>query len=486
MKYQIGAVILCIGLAGCQKTEGSAVQQQETQTEDNGQVQDSVEQNTSESTYFSDRDLKQGYDDEDAVYVNLNDQSGVIRIEQEGVYVFGGEVKEGQILVEADENAKVQIVLDGAVISNSTTACIYVKQADKVFITTVSDSVLSHTGTYEQSDENNVDGVIFSKSDLTLNGTAELTVSDDNGHGIVSKDDMAVTGGRYQITVSGKGLSAHEHIALCNVTVNINSGKDAISSENEEDTTEGILYIESGTYRIVSNGDCLYASGTMEILDGTFDLDTSESDSESKTIKSDQTITIHNGQFTLSGCDDGIHAGGDIVLNGGDFNIQAADDAIHSDANVIIYDGTYTITACYEGIEGSTVTIHDGTYQISASDDGINAASGDSQMFVSDGKSVITINGGNITIVSGGDCIDSNGEIVVNGGTLNLTCYGSGNTAIDSDGTFTDNGGDITTNDGSENGTGGMAGGKGGMPGGMGNPGKGNMNQFQQGSRQPA
>lgn len=76
------------------------------------------------------------------------------------------------------------------------------------------------------------------------------------------------------------------------------------------------------------------------------------------------------------------------MINGGTFDIQVVDDAIHSDVNVIVYDGTYTITTCYEGIEGGIVTIHDGIYQINASDDGINAANGQSQMFVSDGKSV--------------------------------------------------------------------------------------------------
>lgn len=35
---------------------------------------------------------------------------------------------------------------------------------------------------------------IFAKCDLTLGGSGSLTVKDTVGHGIVSKDDLVVTG----------------------------------------------------------------------------------------------------------------------------------------------------------------------------------------------------------------------------------------------------------------------------------------------------
>ena len=56
-------------------------------------------------------------------------------------------------------------------------------------------------------DDNNIDAVIFSKSDLTLNGTGSLTITADAGHGIVSKDDLVLTSGTYEINAASHGFS---------------------------------------------------------------------------------------------------------------------------------------------------------------------------------------------------------------------------------------------------------------------------------------
>lgn len=80
-------------------------------------------------------------------------------------------------------------------------AAIYAKNADKVFVTLAegAGNSLTVSGDYVQTDDNNVDAVIFAKCDLTLGGTGSLTVKDTTGHGIVSKDDLVVTGGTYTI-----------------------------------------------------------------------------------------------------------------------------------------------------------------------------------------------------------------------------------------------------------------------------------------------
>lgn len=77
-----------------------------------------------------------------------------------------------QIIVDASDFDKVQIVLDRVHINCETnTAAIYVREAT-VFITlaeTAATRLAVETST--QIDDNTVDGVIFSKSDLVCNGT---------------------------------------------------------------------------------------------------------------------------------------------------------------------------------------------------------------------------------------------------------------------------------------------------------------------------
>ena len=106
--------------------------------------------------YFTDRDMEQTADLTNAVTYTVEDNQD-INITEEGVYVLKGSAKEVTVTVDAADDAKVQIVLDGVTITNT-------------------------------------DAVIFSKDDVTLNGLGTLTVeSTDNG--ITSKDDLKVTGG---------------------------------------------------------------------------------------------------------------------------------------------------------------------------------------------------------------------------------------------------------------------------------------------------
>lgn len=88
----------------------------------------------------------------------------IITITKEGTYVLSGALSEGQIVVDAD-SAKVQLVLDNADITCASSAAIYVKNADKTFITLAegSENILMNTAEYETIDDNNIDAVIFQR-----------------------------------------------------------------------------------------------------------------------------------------------------------------------------------------------------------------------------------------------------------------------------------------------------------------------------------
>ena len=512
------ALLLCTLLSGCTASPDSTPAASSTPA----QTSTAVAQTS--SSWFSDRDLDGSYDESQAIDITLSGTSascsadGVtvsgsqVIISAEGIYRLSGTLEDGQIVINAADTDKVQLVLDGVTIHSATSAAIYALEADKVFVTLAdgSENTLSNDGSYVAIDDNNIDAVIFSKTDLTLNGSGSLTIQAQAGHGVVSKDELVVTGGSYTVTSASHGMTGKDSVAIAGGVFTITSGKDGIHAENTEDTTLGALYIAGGSYTIHAQGDAISASGALQIDGGAFELTTGEgsasvemSTDESLTagglgrsatistqettttetdtisqkgIKGESTYTINGGTFTINSADDCLHAGGAMVIAAGEFNLSSGDDAAHCDDALTIQSGTFTIPYCYEGIEGLSITIEGGTFDITSHDDGLNAAGGaDSSgfggfggrpqdTFASSSDSFITINGGTFTIVSGGDSVDSNGDLTINGGTLDLTCNGSGDTALDCDGTYTNIGGDVTTNDGSESNPGGMTGG-GGMGG---------------------
>lgn len=240
-KKETGAVVslllassLAFGGCGTAVTSSSSVNAESARTESTGETSADNADTTSESTdsenamesasdinfdleltestidtEFTDREKSGSYKVSEAVKITLNKTTATvsgsgakadgstITITEEGVYVVSGTLEDGQIIVDASDSDKVQIVLNGVNINCETNAAIYVREADKVFITLAENSsnTLGGGNEYTQIDDNTVDGVIFSKSDLVCNGTGSLTIEADYKHGIVSKDDLVITGG---------------------------------------------------------------------------------------------------------------------------------------------------------------------------------------------------------------------------------------------------------------------------------------------------
>ena len=287
---------------------------------------------------FTDRDKEVGYDEDTATAITLSDDASscdsssvtisnnTITITDEGTFLLTGSLSDGQVIVDAD-NKKVQLVLDSVNINCDTSAALYVKAADKVFVTLASDSEnsLSNTSDFVAIDDNNIDAVIFSKDDLTLNGSGTLTVTAKYGHGIVSKDDLVITSGTYQITAAKHALSGKDSVRIADGVLTLDAGTDGIHSENTDDDAKGFIYIANGDISITADSDGFDAEETLQV-------------------------------------------------DGGNIEVAAGDDGLHADGDLIITDGTINVTKSYEGLEGMTVTVEDGNISVVSSDDGINAA----------------------------------------------------------------------------------------------------------------
>ena len=448
---------------------------------------------------FTDRDTRAAYDEESAVRIELNGSSisassdsvqinGTTAIlTEEATYIVSGTLDDGMLVVDADEAAKLQIVLDNASITSSTSAALYVLEADKVFVTLAegSQNALANGGSFVAIDDSDIDGAVYSKQDLTFNGSGALTVTSPAGHGIVGNDDLVLAGGTYAVTSASHGLNANDSVRITGETdLTLDAGKDGIHAENNDDASLGFVYISGGTFAIEAEGDGISAGAYLQITDGAYDIlagggsvngesqsseswggfrggrmetassaeETSESSTSMKGLKAVSSLVISGGAFTIDAADDAVHSNADMTVSGGTFAIATGYDAFHADETLTVTGGAIDISESYEGLD-----IQGGEISLVSRDDGLNAAGGTDGRGSTGGRDgrfgggwmgggrgggmgggfssassegSIAISGGTLTIQASGDGLDANGTIEITGGTTVVTGPTSGDTAV--------------------------------------------------------
>lgn len=454
---------------------------------------------------FSEKDDQTAYSENNSAVISLNGNSvscnansviisgTTVTITKEGTYIIRGTLDNGSIIVNAGDKDKPHLILEGASITSATSAALCVLNAGKVFVTVApnTDNTLANGGSFTAMGENNIDGAVYSKQDLTVNGSGSLTVTSPAGHGIVCKDDLAITGGNITVQSASHGLDANDSVRVKGGSLSIDAGKDGIHAEDADNAATGFVYISGGTVKIESEGDGISAALHMQISGGSFDIlagggyengenhssggygdfmgggmgpggmgggqrpggrtvttaTTDDTSTSMKGLKAGAGLLISGGTFNINSADDTLHSDTVMVINGGQMKLASGDDGIHAETDLSITAGTIEITNSYEGLEAQNISIFGGDVSLVATDDGLNAAGGmdDSgsggrdQMpggmarpggmggGSSNGSVVIT--GGKLYVQASGDGIDANGYIQITGGYTVVCGPNQGDTA---------------------------------------------------------
>lgn len=468
------ATLFSLPLAACSRA--SAASSQSTQSEGSAassELETDVEHLVSVTDIVTDRDLEGTWEEDGATRISLSDDGcavdgagavadgSTVTITAGGTYVLTGQISAGQVVVNAD-GEKVQLVLDGASVTSTNSAAILVRAAKKVWLTLAdgTQNKLATSGSFAEDDEYSIDGAVWCKSDLTINGTGALKVSSAEGHGVVCKDELALVSGDVEVEAARHAVQAQDAACVVAGTWSLTAGTDGIHCGDDDDAEKGSVLIVGGT-------------------------------------------------VSIDAASDGVDAANVLEVDGGEVTVFAGDDGLHSERALQVDGGTVTVTKSYEGLEGSTVTVNGGVIDVTSSDDGVNAAgdpTGDSSAEATDtgasgpeadgeqhevaansgqaptgdgqapegadaqaptgaggqapadaggqapadaGGAVdydstarVTINGGELTIQAGGDGIDSNGDLTVTGGeTYVFGPTSDGDGSLDFAGTGTVTGG---------------------------------------------
>ena len=456
-----------------------------------------------EEEMFSKKDLSLEYDERECIRIDLMGDSAVcesdsvvinestVILRGDADYILSGTLR-GTVVVDAEESAKPRLVLNGAAVESESSAGLYVKEADKVFLILAegSENKISNLGEFEALDDSNIDGAIFSKQDLTVGGNGSLEISSPAGHGLVAKDDLVISGGSISVSCEGHGIQANDSIRIADGSLSVVSAKDGLHCENSEDASLGFVYIKGGHFDITCDGDGISASSVMQIKDGDFSIlsgeghenaekkasegyggmggggmggpgghrrggdslvaDVDESDTVSrKGIKASSGLSVSGGVFNIDSADDSVHSNADCDIFGASFTVASGDDGFHADGTLTVADGNIGISTSYEGLEGLHIKISGGDITLVSDDDGLNAAGGNDEsgyggFFGGDGfggrgpgghggtsagEGSILISGGRLYVNASGDGIDANGTREIRGGHTTVCGPTVGDTA---------------------------------------------------------
>lgn len=171
----------------------------------------------------------------------------VLYITKDGKYCISGTL-EGTITVEAPKKAKVYISLEGVTVNGGDDAAFKILKADKVFLTLAKDSENTFTSDAAYStaaQEEGVDGTVYAKEDLTINGAGSLTVEGQYKYGIEAKDDLVITGGTLYVSAKDDAIHVKNKFKYEEASLTVDAGDDAIHADDEITVSSGVILLQS-------------------------------------------------------------------------------------------------------------------------------------------------------------------------------------------------------------------------------------------------
>lgn len=515
-----GVILLCgIVLAGCAKAPTNAK---------NSEVKQAVSEVTNKKAYglYTAEDLAVATEKEATTTIELNNDKTTINgagasyadqkvtITEAGTYIISGELKEGALNIAGDKTKdQINVVFNGVTLSSKTEAPVFVESAKKVVVSLAEGSENTITDNRSEAADTTADtatsvevydAAIYSKSDLTFNGTGELTVTGKMKDGIRSKDRLTMISGTYTIQAANNGLKGKDSVSILDGEYQIKAENDGIQADNTKDETLGWVAIDGGKLTVTAEHDGIQGETDVKVSQGTVNLTTGGGSAKAEKKQesapggmmvggpnSDEATTgqemtggtppdMPTGQPSneLAGAEKndanqtnektateetaqtaaeaaaeevsasdsakGLKAGKEMVVAGGTLTVNSKDDGIHSDGNVTIDGGALTIATGDDGIHANShTTINGGNVTVTESYEGIEGA-------------VITLTGGEVAVTASDDGVNASAgtdttiaaTLVVSGGTLNVVADGDG---LDSNGDIEMTGGTVLV-DGPTNG----------------------------------
>ena len=184
--------------------------------------------------------------------------NGVLTVFKPGTYELSGSLTDGQIYVNCADEGKVTLILNGVTINCEMSAALQIgkcKPGVELMLAEGPENVIACGPDAVKDPDEDPNGALFSKSDLSIGGTGSLLVRAESGDGIVSKDDLVILSGSITVQAKGHGLKGKDCVEIYDGELDITAEKDGIKSTNKDSSERGYVAVHGGTISITAGDD---------------------------------------------------------------------------------------------------------------------------------------------------------------------------------------------------------------------------------------
>ncbi len=233
-----------------------------------------------------------------------------VMISRPGTYEFSGTRDDGQIYVNAGDEAPVVLVFDGLEMINKTEPAVYIEQAKetRILLADGSENLLQSGSADEETTQGTAEeeetgdlldvaedavsgGALYSRDDLTVTGDGSLTVCGYVHDGIHGNDSLTIAGGTITVTAAKKGVHANDCLVVGDGELKILDSFEGLEADQ--------IYIDGGDISISSRDDGINAFSDLTVQDGTIYVN-----ARGDGLDSNGDLTVNGGALVVDGPDD--------------------------------------------------------------------------------------------------------------------------------------------------------------------------------------
>lgn len=237
----------------------------------------------------------------------ITQNDSIYTITQAGEYTVTGLLSEGQIVVNADDNAEITIVLNGTSITCSNGSPIYIKNADNVKIKSEENTYNCIVDARTEADDNsdnssseNGNAAIYAACDLKLVGKGALSVTGNYNNGIQSKDDISIKNVTIKVNAVNNAIKGNDEVAIeSGEIIAISRKGDGIKTSNislsSKGKQKGNVIISGGNIDIYAACDGIDAAYGVNVSgDGNLNIYTDTYSDYSEAVAADNSGSSAN------------------------------------------------------------------------------------------------------------------------------------------------------------------------------------------------